>query len=87
MSLDYNAVNSYLFVNGQEIFKLKADNKNVNFPDHFCLGRISNGFNATESREVSLNGSVYDFWVDYNSIDKSDRLNINKHLMTKTNIK
>ena len=31
-SLHYNADNSYLFVNGKEIFKFKADNKNVNFP-------------------------------------------------------
>ena len=27
----YNADNSYLFDNGKEIFKFKADNKNVNF--------------------------------------------------------
>ena len=25
---------------------------------------------ATESREVPLNGNMYDFSVDYNSIDK-----------------
>ena len=48
---------------------------------------ISNGFSATESREVSLNGNVYDFSVDYNSIYKSAILNIPKHLMTKNNIK
>ena len=43
LSLHYNADNSYLFVNGKEIFKLKADNKNVNFPTQFCLRSISNG--------------------------------------------
>ena len=48
---------------------------------------MSNGFSATESREVSLNGNVYDFLVDYNSIDKSDKLNIQKYLMAKNNIK
>ena len=32
--------------NGKEIFKFKADNKNVNFPTQFCLGIISNGFGA-----------------------------------------
>ena len=37
---------------------------------------IPDGFSATESREVSLNGYAYDFLVDYNSIDKSDMLNI-----------
>ena len=44
VSLDYNADNSYLFVNGKEIFKFEADNKNVNFPTQFCLERISSGF-------------------------------------------
>ena len=31
LSFHYNADNSYLFVNGKDIFKFKADNKNVNF--------------------------------------------------------
>ena len=72
MSLHYNADNSYLFHNGKEIVKFKGNNKNVNFATQLCLGSISNGFSNTESREVSLNGNVYDFSVDYNSIDKSD---------------
>ena len=76
LSLHYNGDNSYLFVNGKEIFKFKADDKNVNFPTQFCPGNISNGFSNTEFREVSFNGNVYDFSVNYNSIDKSDILNI-----------
>ena len=86
LSLQYNANNTYLFVNGKEIFKFKADNKNVNLTTQFCLGSISNGFSANESIEVSLNGNVSDFSVDYNSIDKSDILNILKYLTTKNNI-
>ena len=86
MSLHYNDDNSYLFVNGKEIFNFKDDNKNVNFPTQFCLGSISNGLSAAESKEVSLNGNVYDFSVDYNYIDKSDILNIHKYLMTMNNI-
>ena len=35
LSLHYNADNSYLFVNGKEIFKFKAGNKNVNFATQF----------------------------------------------------
>ena len=53
----------------------------------FCPGSISSAFSVNESREVSLNGNVYDFSVYYNSIDKSDILNIHKYLMTKNNIK
>ena len=34
----------------------KANYKNANFPTQFCLGSISNGFSATESRQASLHG-------------------------------
>ena len=61
LSLHYNADNSYLFVNGMEIFKFKADSKNVNIPTQYCLGSISNGFRKTESKKVCLNGNVYNF--------------------------
>ena len=87
LSIHYDADSSYLFVNGKEIYKFKSYNKNVNFPRQFCLGSISIEFSASESREVSLNGNVYDFLVDSNSIDKSEILNIHKYLMTKNDIK
>ena len=48
LSLHYNTDNSYLFVNGKEIFKFKVDNRNVKFPIQFYRGSISNGFSATE---------------------------------------
>ena len=86
LSLYCNGDNNYLFVIGKEILKFKGDSKNVNFPTQFCVDSISNAFSATESREVSLKGNVYDFSVDYNSIDKSDILNIHKYFMTKNNI-
>ena len=41
---EFTADKVYLFVNGEGIFKLKADNQNVNFPTQFVLGSISNGF-------------------------------------------
>ena len=66
-----------MFVNGKEIIKFKTDNENVNFPTRFCLESISDGFSAIDSRE-SLNGNVHDFSVHYNSVDKSDILNIHK---------
>ena len=66
---------------------LKPTVKMLKFPTQFCIGSISNGFSNTESREVSLNGNVYDFSVDYSSIDKSYILNIHKYLITKNNIK
>ena len=54
LSLHYNADNSYFFVNWKEIFKFKAENKNVIFATQFGLGSISNGSSVTECREVSL---------------------------------
>ena len=87
LSLHYNADNSYLFVHGKEIFKFKTNNKNGNFATEFFLGSISNGFSSTESREVYLNGNMYNFSVSYNYFDKFDILNICKYLMTQNNIK
>ena len=59
----------------------------MNFPSQFCLGSLSNKFDYVDVEKVSLKGNVYDFSVDYNAIDKSDILNIHKHLMVKNNIK
>ena len=70
---DYNGDNSYLFVNGKEIYKLKANIKNVDFPSQIYLGSISNKFWAI-SREVSLKENVYDFSFDYTATDKSNIL-------------
>ena len=68
MSLHYDVDNSYLFVDGKEKIKFKANMLNVNFPTQFCFGSISNRFSTTESREVSLTGNVCDFSVDISSI-------------------
>ena len=35
-------------------FHIKTNNKNINFPTHFCLRCISNGFYVTDSGTVSL---------------------------------
>ena len=52
---------------------LKPTIKMFNCPTQFCLESISNGYSANWSREVSLNGNMYNFLVDYNSIDKSEK--------------
>ena len=45
LSLYYNGVNSYLFVNGTEIYKFKEkDSKTV--PSPLCLGSISKDWSA-----------------------------------------
>ena len=53
LSLLFNGSNSYLFVTGIEIYKFKADNKNVQLSNS-VLFKKSDKFGATESREVSF---------------------------------
>ena len=62
-------------------WRSNTDKKNVEFPNSFSLGSISNRFGTTESREVS-----YDFSVYYNSIYKSEILNIYEHLNANNNM-
>ena len=40
LSLHYNGANSYLFVNGTEIYKFKAKDSEI-VASPFCLGNIS----------------------------------------------
>ena len=77
-----------MVVNGKEFYKFKDSNKNVNFPNEFCLRGISNKFSYVKAEEVSLKGNVYDFSVDYKTTNKSDIfiLNIHKYLMNKNGI-
>ena len=47
LSLHYNGVNSYTFINGVEIFKLKANNFQTNAA-LLCLGNVSKGFQRVD---------------------------------------
>ena len=87
LSLHYSGYNSCCVLMEKKSFKFKTENnlkwkltENVNFPTKVCLGNIYNGFGATEFREVSLKGNVYNFLVDYNAVNKSDILNSHKYL-------
>ena len=50
LSVHYNYDNSHFFVNRKEIYKFKANDKNVDFPTQFCLGSISSKFGGIDSR-------------------------------------
>ena len=53
LSLHYNGANSYLFVNGTEIYKFKAkDSKIVAAP--LCLGNISNDWSVDNMKKLDL---------------------------------
>ena len=85
LSLHYNRANSYLFVNGTEIFKFKAkDSEIVATP--LCLGNISKDWSVDNMKKTGFNGYVYDFSVDYDTIAVDDIKDIHKYLMKKNNI-
>ena len=67
LSLDYNGANGYLFVNGTEIYKLKAkDSKIVAIP--LCLGNISKDWSVDIIKRTGFTGYVYDFSIGHDDI-------------------
>ena len=85
LSLHYNGANSYLFVNGTEIYKFKAkDSEIVATP--LCLGNISKEWSIDNMTKTGFNGYVYDFSVHYDSTDVDDIKDIQKYLMKKNDI-
>ena len=79
LSLHYNGANSYLFVNGTEIYKIKAKYSEI-VASPLCLGNISQADNMKKTR---FNSYVYDFSVDYDATDVDDIKDIHKYLMKK----
>ena len=84
-SLHFNGANSYLFVNGTEIHKLKAKDSQINAV-LLCLGNILEDFSVNNMKKTGLNGYVYDFSVDYDAIAIDDVLDIHKYLTKKNGI-
>ena len=85
MSLHYNGANSYSLINGTEIYKFKAKDSEI-VAIAICLGNISKDYSVDNMKTTRLNGYVYDFSVDYDSIAVDDILNIHKYLMKKNNM-
>ena len=85
LSLRYSWVDSYLFVNGTEIYKFKAkDSEIVATP--LCLENISKGWSVDNRKRTGFNGYVYDFSVDYDAVTGDDIKDIHMYLMKKNNI-
>ena len=81
-SLHYNGANSYLFVNGTEIFKFKVKDSEI-IATPLRLRKISKDFSVDNTKKTGLNGYVYDFSVDYDAIAVNDILDIHKYLTEK----
>ena len=71
MSLHYNGVNSYLFVNGTDIYIFKAKDSEI-VANPLCLGNISKDWSVDNMKKTGFNGYVFDFSVDYAAIAVDD---------------
>ena len=85
LSLHYNGANSYLFVNGTEIYKFKAKDSEV-VASPLCLGNISKDWSVYNMKRTVFISYVYDFSVDCDFITVDDIKDVHKYLMEKNNI-
>ena len=85
LSLHYNGANSYLFVNGTETYKFKANDSEI-LVVPICLENISKDWSEDNMKRIGFTGYVYDFSVDYEAIAVDDIENIHKYLMKKNDI-
>ena len=86
LSLHYSGDNSYLFVNGRQELKFKAKTDQL-VKEKLCIGNLSDQWTASESEKTGLNGNIYDFVVDYKSINGVKPIyDMHRYLMTKLNI-
>ena len=65
--MHYNGGNSYLFVDGTDIFRFKAKDSEI-VSTRLCLGNISKHWSVDNMKQTGFNGYVYDFSVDYDDI-------------------
>ena len=85
MNLHYNGANSYLFVNGTEMYNFKAKDSAI-VASPLCLGNISKDWSTNNMKKAGLTGYVYDFSADYNTVTVDDIKDIHKYLMKKNDI-
>ena len=61
-------VNSYIFVSGIEIYEFKAKDFEINAVLLYW-GNVSKDFSVDNTKKTGLHGYVFDFSVDYDSVD------------------
>ena len=85
LSLHYNGANSYLLVNGTEIYKFKAKDSEIVLSP-LCLGNISKDWSVDNMKRTGFTGYVHDFSVDYDDIEVDTIKDIHKYLMKKNGV-
>ena len=61
-------MNSYIFLNSDEIYKFKAKDSKTNAAPS-CLGNVVKNYSADNMKNSWKYESVFDFSVDYDSTD------------------
>ena len=85
LTLHYNEVSSYLFINGMEIYKFKAKDSEI-LVGPIYLGNISKDWSVDNIKRTGFTGYVYDFSVHYDLAAVNDIKDIHKYSMRKNNI-
>ena len=86
LSLHYNSDDSYLFFNGRQELKFKAETDQL-VKEKLCIGNLSDQWTASESEKTGLYGNIYDFLVDYQAVVGVGPIyDMHRYLMTKDNI-
>ena len=86
MNLHYEGAISYVFVNGREIHKFKPKDSEI-LVTPLCLGKIQKTSQWTIIwKEIGINGYIYDFGVDSDTIVVAGILDIHKYLLKKNQI-
>ena len=83
--MHYNGANSYLFVNGTNIYKFKAKESEISLGS-ICLRNISKDWSEDNMKRTGSTGYVYDFSVDYRITSVDDIKDIHKYLLKKNNM-
>ena len=82
LSLHYNGANSYLFVNGTEIYKFKAKDSEI-VPSSLCLSSISKDWSTDNMKKTGFTGYVYNFSADHNTVTVDDIKDIHNYMRKK----
>ena len=83
--MHYIGANSYVFVNGTEIYEFKAKESEISLGS-VCLGNISKNWSVDNMNRPGFTCYVYDFSVDYRITLVDDIKDIHKYLMKKYNM-
>ena len=78
LGLHYNGNDSYLFVNGKEIYEFKAKHSEI-VPYPICQENISKDFSKNNVLLKGLRACVYDFSVIYRALAADKILDIHKY--------